>query len=58
MKLFTRNCFACSKNTLKFAYGNVEIKNFSGGHTPGPSLPGGEGRGGESTWRSALTAKL
>jgi len=49
MKLFTRNCFSCFKNTLKLAYSNVETYNFSGGHTPGPPLAGRGREGMEKT---------
>ena len=32
------------QNAPKLTYGNVRIKKFSGGYTPGPRLRGGEGR--------------
>jgi len=33
-----------SENVLKLTYGNVELKKFSVGVTPGPPLPDGRGR--------------
>jgi len=44
MKLFSRNCFSCFKNTLKLAYGNVETLTHVHRHCaygPDPRFRGG-----------------